>query len=154
MVFERMKTKALLLPALILALALASCGGDDGDTTATETAPPATEEEPATTAPGQTSEPSGGAAAGGEKLERSAKVEIVEFTYSPDPVRVQTGGKVIWQNMDSAPHSATADDGSFDTGILEEGKLKSESFKEPGTFTYFCTVHPDMHGTVEVVEAE
>jgi plastocyanin len=87
-------------------------------------------------------------------LERSVKVEIVEFTYQPDPVRVEAGGKVIWQNMDSAPHSATADDGSFDTGILEEGKLKSETFKEPGTFTYFCTVHPQMHGTVEVVEKE
>jgi plastocyanin len=148
-----MRKKAFLIPALVLlALALASCGGDDGDTTVTETSPPATEEEP-TTESGQASEPGGAAPAGGN-LERSAKVEIVEFTYDPDPVRVQAGGKVIWQNMDSAPHTATADDGSFDTGILEEGKLKSESFKDPGTFTYFCTVHPDMHGTVEVVEAE
>jgi plastocyanin len=148
-----MKTKALLVPALVLfALALPSCGGD-GDTTVTEGAP-ATEEEPATTAPSPSSEAGGGASAGGENLERSAKVEIVEFTYQPDPVRVEAGGKVIWQNMDSAPHTATADDGSFDTGTLEEGKLKSESFKEPGTITYFCQIHPEMHGTVEVVEKE
>ena len=146
-----MKTRALLIPAfLLIALGLASCGGG-GDTTVTETTPateePATtEEEPATTE----EEP---APAGG-KLERSVKVEIVDFAYNPDPVRVQVGGKVIWQNMDSAPHTATADDGSFDTGPLEEGKLKSENFKEPGTFTYFCSIHPEMHGTVEVVEAE
>jgi plastocyanin len=56
--------------------------------------------------------------------------------------------------MDSVPHTATADDGSFDTGPLEEGKLKSETFKRAGTFTYHCAIHPSMHGTVEVVEAQ
>ena len=44
-------------------------------------------------------------------------------------------------------------DGSFDTGTLEEGKLKSETFKEAGTYSYICSIHPDMHGTVEVVAA-
>jgi plastocyanin len=59
---------------------------------------------------------------------------------------------VIWQNEGEAPHTATADDRSFDTGTVEAGKLKSESFKEPGTFTYICEIHPEMKGTVEVVE--
>ena len=86
------------------------------------------------------------------EAQKSEKVEIVEFAYQPDPVVVQAGGKVIWQNEDTAPHTATADDGSFDTGTLERGKLKSETFKDPGTFTYYCEIHPDMHGTVEVVE--
>jgi plastocyanin len=142
--------RTLLLPALVLiALALASCGGGD-DTTVTET-----EAEPAATAPNPADESSPAetqAPAG--TLERSAKVEIVDFAYDPDPVQVETGGKVIWQNMDSAPHTATADDGSFDTGTLEEGKLKSETFKEPGTYTYFCEIHPSMHGTVEVIDKE
>jgi plastocyanin len=144
-----MKMKALLIPALLLvAFALGSCGDDD-DTTVTETEPVATapnpedESSPAETQPA----PAG-------QLERSVKVEIVDFAYDPDPAQVETGGKVIWQNMDSAPHTATADDGSFDTGTLEEGKLKSESFKEAGTYTYFCEIHPTMHGTVEVVDKE
>jgi len=84
---------------------------------------------------------------------RSAKVEIEDFAYDPDPVRIEEGGKVIWINRDSAPHTATAEDGSFDTGTLEEGKLKSETFKEPGTYAYVCSIHPQMHGTVEVVAA-
>lgn len=135
--------KLALLPALVLAvMALASCGGG-GDSTGTEA-----ETEPVATA----SEPEG--AEGGEKLERSVKVEISDFAYHPDPVRVQVGGKVIWQNMDSTAHTATADDGSFDTGPLEEGKLKSETFKTPGVYTYYCEFHPTMHGTVEVVEKE
>jgi len=58
---------------------------------------------------------------------------------------------VIWQNQDAAPHTATADDGSFDTGTIEQGKLGSETFKEAGTYLYFCEIHPDMRGTVEVV---
>jgi plastocyanin len=147
-----MKAKALLfIPALLLiALALGSCGGGD-DTTVTET-------EPAATAPNPEDESSPAEteaqAAPTGKLERSVKVEIADFAYDPDPVQVETGGKVIWQNMDSKPHTATADDGSFDTGTLEEGKLKSETFKEAGTYTYFCEIHPSMHGTIEVIDKE
>jgi plastocyanin len=141
--------RLLLLPVLVLfALALSSCGGGGDETTTTETEAVATAPNPA-----DESSPTETAPAGG-KLERSPKVEIVDFAYDPDPVRVETGGKVIWQNMDPAPHTATADDGSFDTGTLEEGKLKSETFKEPGTYTYFCEIHPTMHGTVEVVDKE
>lgn len=140
-----MKTKALLAAALsLLAVGLVACGGDgDGSsTTVTESAPAAD----------STTDTSGNAPAPSGEAERAAKVEIVDFAYDPDPVTVQAGGKVIWLNQDSAPHAATAEDGSFDTGTLEEGKLKSETFKEVGTYPYICTIHPDMHGTVEVVE--
>jgi plastocyanin len=128
-----------------------ACGGGGSDDTTTET---------------ETTEGSGAAAGGSEgsggeaqsspapsgEASKSEKVAIVEFSYEPDPVVVQVGGKVIWQNEDSAPHTATADDDSFDTGTIEQGKLGSETFKEPGTIAYHCEIHPTMHGTVEVVE--
>ncbi|HEY0318105.1 MAG TPA: plastocyanin/azurin family copper-binding protein [Solirubrobacterales bacterium] len=142
-----MRLKLLLLPALLtFSLGLVACGGGDGETTTeTETAPAEpNESEPADETESEPA-PSGAAA-------KSEKVKIVEFAYQADPVVVQVGGKVIWQNEDTAPHTATADDGSFDTGILERGKIKSETFKEAGTFPYFCEIHPTMHGTVEVVE--
>jgi plastocyanin len=138
----------LMLVLVSLALVLAACGSDDDAETSdtggggTETA---TTESP--------SGSSGNAPAPSGEAVRSEKVEIVNFAYDPDPTTIQAGGKVIWMNQDSAPHTATADDGSFDTGTIEEGKLKSESFKRPGTYTYFCTIHPSMHGTVEVVES-
>jgi plastocyanin len=132
------------------ALGLAGCGGDDGDDSSS--APPS-ETTGSATEPGEDSVPSGNAAAPSGDAVRSAKVEIEDFAYGPDPVTIEEGGKVIWLNRDSAPHTATAEDGSFDTGTLEEGKLESETFKEPGTYAYVCSIHPDMHGTVEVVAA-
>jgi plastocyanin len=142
-----MKPRTSLVIGLLLAAALIfSACGSGGATTATEAEPAATE------SPSTTSEPSGAAAAPGEKLERSVKVDISNLEYDPDPVRVEAGGKVIWLNEDSVAHTATADDGSFDTGEIEEGKLKSETFKQPGTYAYHCEIHPQMHGTIEVVE--
>ena len=111
-----------------------------------------TTEDDSTEAETDDSDRGGNAPAPSGDAVRSAKVEIEDFAYYPDPVTIEVGGKVTWQNEDSAPHTATAEEGSFDTGTLEEGKLKSETFKEPGTYTYICSIHPQMHGTVEVVE--
>jgi plastocyanin len=144
-----MSSKPLLTAALVaLSLGLVACGGGGSDSTSSEaeSAPQATEET------GEEAESTESEPAPSGEAQKSEKVQIVEFTYEPDPVVVQVGGKVTWQNEDTAPHTATADDGSFDTGIVEKGKLGSATFKEPGTFTYFCEVHPTMHGTVEVVE--
>jgi plastocyanin len=139
-----MKLKTFLAPVLILlALGLAACGDSGDSSTESSVAPDTTDTSAEST--GSAPAPSGEAA-------RSEKVKIVEFVYGPDPVTVQVGGKVTWQNEDTAPHTATADDGSFDTGTIEQGKIKSETFKQAGTFTYFCEIHPTMHGTLEVVE--
>ncbi|HEY6550506.1 MAG TPA: cupredoxin family copper-binding protein [Solirubrobacterales bacterium] len=138
-----MRTKLLLTSTfLLLVFAFASCGGDDKADTA------AGDESAATTSPTSV----GNAAAPSGEAVRAAKVEIIDFAYDPDPVTIQAGGKVIWTNRDSAPHTATAEDGRFDTGTIAEGKIKSETFKDPGTYAYLCEIHPTMHGTVEVVE--
>jgi len=142
-----MQFRALYAVTLIVAaVGLVACGGGGGggDTTATESTG---ESSPETGASG------GNAPASSGDAVRSAKVEIANFAYDPDPVTIEEGGKVIWVNRDSAPHTATAEDGSFDTGTLEEGKLKSETFRGPGTYAYICSIHPQMHGTVEVVAA-
>jgi len=142
-----MNLKTPFTPALIaMALGLSACGGGDDSDTSTVTEPA----ESSTEGNGQ----SANAPAPRGEAPRAEKVEIANFAYDPDPVTVQVGGKVTWLNQDSAPHTATAEDGSFNTGTLEQGKLKSETFKQAGTYEYICQIHPDMHGVVEVVEKD
>jgi plastocyanin len=153
-----MSSKPLLSAALVvLSLGLMACGsgGSGSSSTEGETAPPGQESGTAEATDGEAGSEEGKTesepAPSGE-AQKAEKVQIVEFSYEPEPVVVQVGGKVTWQNQDTAPHTATADDESFDTGTIEQGKIGSATFKEAGTFTYFCEIHPTMHGTVEVVE--
>jgi plastocyanin len=79
-------------------------------------------------------------------------VSIKNFTFSPQPVEAKVGEVVVWKNDDSAPHSATMDDGSCDTGTISAGSSAMLVFTAPGTYTYHCKVHPSqMKGyTIEV----
>jgi plastocyanin len=78
---------------------------------------------------------------------------IVDFSFHPAAATVHVGDTVTWTNSGTQPHTATATNGSFDTGILKHGQSASHTFGHAGTFTYFCTVHPFMKGTVVVLAA-
>ena len=80
-------------------------------------------------------------------------VTIRNFKYSPATVSVHTGDTVTWTNQDQEPHTATANDGSFDTGNIIKGKSGSHTFSKAGTFSYICSIHPSMKGTVTVLGA-
>ena len=85
---------------------------------------------------------------------QSGAVVISDFQYAPATITVQQGDTVTWTNDGPTPHSATADDGSFDTGIFPAGESRSHTFTQAGTFAYFCTPHPNMRGTVVVNAAQ
>ena len=58
---------------------------------------------------------------------------------------------MTWVNDDQAPHTATANDGAFDSGTLQPGQSFSFTFTQPGTtYAYYCAIHPSMTGTVTV----
>ena len=83
-------------------------------------------------------------------------VTIMNFKFDPTPLTIPVGTTVVWTNQDTAPHTATSDAGSafvFDTGMLQKGQSGKITFTTAGTFTYFCSVHPNMHGTVTVTQA-
>jgi plastocyanin len=110
---------------------VAGCGGGNGSDSSTT----------ATTASSTT----GGAA------QSAAKVDISNFEYAPDPVTVKAGGTITWTNSDPDEHTATSDDHkTFDTGTLEKGDSKTVTLTKPGTYTYVCSFHAFMHGTVVV----
>lgn len=92
-----------------------------------------------------TAEADAGDAAAGEEA-----VAIASFAFGPDELTIPVGTTVTWTNEDSAPHTATAEDGSFDSGRLERGDSFSYTFEEAGEFAYFCDIHPNMKATITV----
>jgi plastocyanin len=60
------------------------------------------------------------------------------------------GTTVTWTNDDGVNHTVTSDQGAFDSGPLATGQTFSQTFNQAGTFTYHCTIHPSMQGTVVV----
>lgn len=79
-----------------------------------------------------------------------ATVDIRDFRFEPGNLEVAVGAQVTWTNFDSAPHTASANDGSWDTGILNEGGSGTVTFAKPGEYLYYCKVHPDMKARILV----
>jgi plastocyanin len=87
-------------------------------------------------------------------------VTISNFMFSPTPVKVKLGGQVKWTNNGPSQHTTTSDgvvDGSGDTGVglwasgpLNVGSSFSFTFIAAGSYTYHCSIHTFMHGTVNV----
>ena len=77
-------------------------------------------------------------------------VQIEGFKFSPANMTINAGDTVEFVNMDGAPHTATADSGSFDTGRLGKGQSKAIKFADKGTVEYFCGVHPHMRAKIVV----
>jgi LPXTG-motif cell wall-anchored protein len=80
----------------------------------------------------------------------NAAVTISDFKFDPKTITVSVGDTVTWTNNGPAAHTATADDGTFDTGNLVKGAAGSYKFTKAGTYKYHCTPHPFMTATVTV----
>jgi len=77
---------------------------------------------------------------------------IEGFAFAPGTIEIKVGTTITWTNNDSAPHTVTANDRSFESGRLEQGQTFSFTFDTAGTFEYFCEYHPGMTATVVVTE--
>ena len=80
-------------------------------------------------------------------------VDIARFTFTPEVLEVPVGTTVTWVNHDESPHTATADDGAFDTGSLRQDERATVTFDAPGTHRYGCAYHPGITATVVVTPA-
>jgi plastocyanin len=77
-------------------------------------------------------------------------VVIHDFAFDPGQMRVAAGTTVTWTNMDEAAHTVTFRNGMADSGLVQKGQTYQYTFRSPGNFEYFCTVHPRMVGAVLV----
>jgi plastocyanin len=80
----------------------------------------------------------------------ASNTECGDQCYIPNNVKISAGGTVVWKNADSAGHTATDTNGSFDSSLVNAGKSFKHKFDTAGTFEYMCVVHPWMKGTVTV----
>ena len=78
-------------------------------------------------------------------------VTISDFQFTPATITIHVGDTVTWTNHGPSAHTATANNGSFNTGVLQKGHSASHTFTTAGTFAYICQIHPFMHGTVVVL---
>ena len=80
------------------------------------------------------------------------EVKISNFTFNPPQVTVKAGSTVTWSNDDDIPHTVTSTTLAFKSAALDTDQKFSFTFATPGTYKYFCSLHPHMTGTI-VVEA-
>jgi len=76
-----------------------------------------------------------------------ASVDMSSIKFAPTVIHVAAGQSVLWTNSDPVQHTITADDGSFDSGMIDPGSSFSMEFDTPGTFQYYCQPHGASGGT-------
>jgi plastocyanin len=95
------------------------------------------------------------AAACGEGAPHAARssryeIRIDNFRYLPDSLTVAVGDTVAWTNHDFVPHTATAENHGWDTGIIAADSTRTVVMQRAGTYPYLCTLHPVMRGVLRV----
>lgn len=80
-----------------------------------------------------------------------SEISIKNFAFGPADITISVGETVRWTNdEDSIGHTTTSDDGIWNSGMLNPGDTFEQTFTEPGTFTYFCSIHPSMTASITV----
>ena len=78
------------------------------------------------------------------------KVAIANFAFGPPTTTVAVGSTVTWTNNDDDPHTVVANGGTFKSKALDTGDTFTQTFATPGTYSYYCTLHPYMVGKIVV----
>ncbi len=89
-----------------------------------------------------------------DQLQQTVRtIEIKDFSFQPDSITVPVGTTIRWINGDQVSHTVTSNDGKFDSSAIEKDGQFNFTFSEPGTYSYYCKIHPSMKGVVTVTAA-
>jgi plastocyanin len=77
-------------------------------------------------------------------------VSIMNFAFGPARLVVSPGTRIVWTNKDSDPHTVDSTKGAWTSEALDTDSQFARVFKNTGTFPYYCSIHPFMHGTIVV----
>jgi plastocyanin len=80
----------------------------------------------------------------------SVEVKIDNFSFAPATITVKAGTQITWTNADDIPHTVVSDDQAFKSKVLDTDEKFTFTANKPGTYSYFCSIHPKMTGKVVV----
>ena len=86
-----------------------------------------------------------------EPADGQRHVRIDNFSFAPKQISVAVGTTVTWTNSDDVPHNVVSTDRKFASPVLDTDQRFSFTFREPGSYPYFCKIHPMMTGSVQVI---
>ena len=81
---------------------------------------------------------------------QTSDVAIDNFRFSAPAITVPAGTTVTWTNRDDVPHNVVSTDNAFKSPVLDTDQKFSHTFEAPGTFKYYCSLHPRMTGQIVV----
>ena len=88
--------------------------------------------------------------AGAQQKTETTEVKIDNFSFGPGTLTVPVGTTVTWTNRDDIPHTVVSTDSVFKSKVLDTDEKFAYTFSKPGTYPYFCSIHPKMTGKVIV----
>jgi plastocyanin len=80
----------------------------------------------------------------------SKEISIDNFSFAPRELTVSAGTVVAWTNHDDIPHTVTSTEKKFGSEVLDTGQKFARKFTDPGTYPYFCKIHPMMTANLTV----
>lgn len=88
--------------------------------------------------------------AAGQTAQTQPEIKVDNFTFTPETLTVRANSTVTWTNKDDVPHVIASTDGLFRSKGLDTDDHYSFQFTKPGTYNYFCAIHPKMTGKIIV----
>jgi amicyanin len=89
-------------------------------------------------------------AAAATETPSAVEVKIDNFTFTPPTLTIKAGTQVTWKNHDDIPHTVVENNKAFKSKVLDTDEKFTSTFTKPGTYEYFCSLHPKMTGKIVV----
>ena len=146
----------LVIATSLLSLFLAACGqsvADSGGSSETQSTKAPNASPNSNTEMSKMDMPAKPSPAAGKEMQTSStqnQVMVENFSFQPDTLTVKAGTTVTWVNHDDEPHTVNENNKTFKSGTLDTDAKFSYKFTSPGTYSYFCSLHPRMTGQIIV----
>jgi plastocyanin len=154
---NQLKRKLLLVTVMsLLSLFLTACGqtgADSGASSETQSTKAPNASPNSNTEMSKMDMPAKPSPAAGKDLPTPStanQVMVENFSFQPGTLTVKAGTTVTWVNHDDEPHTVNENNKTFKSGTLDTDAKFSYKFTSPGTYSYFCSLHPRMTGQIIV----